>query len=528
MSRATVLVVVVGLLITAAVTWTAWTLNRHSERSLLQVQTRQAGAVLAATILGISDPLTTGLQVAQATGGDPSTFNQYMAQHTGSGQLFSSASLWTTTDGVAHPIANVGAPVALPASSARAQALIERARHSATFVVASVRTGTRQHIVYALSDPADRRFVVYAERAIPANREVPVESNSAFSDLDYATYLGKTTRISALTTTDVPLNRLPLSGITSTAAIPLGDTTLTLVTTPRGQLGDQFGADLPWILLGGGLFLTCATALVVEQLVRRRRDAERDARTITGLYGQLDHLYDEQHSIAETLQRALLPQFNPEVPALEIATRYVAGASGVDVGGDWYSFISIDDDHFAFAVGDVSGRGLSAATIMARLRFTIRAYLFEGHSPDDVLEMCSRQLDIMEDGHLATILVGVGNLATREVTIASAGHPNPLIISASHWEYATAPVGIPLGIELATYESATFRVPPGATLLAFTDGLFERRDERIDVGLQRLGSRALAPSQTLDGLLTTLIGDLTDHDAEDDIAILAFRWHRVS
>ena len=68
--------------------------------------------------------------------------------------------------------------------------------------------------------------------------------------------------------------------------------------------------------------------------------------------------------------------------------------AGVDVGGDWYSIVGIDDTHFGFVVGDVSGRGVEAAAIMARIRFTIRAYLLEGHSPSKALHMCSEQLDV--------------------------------------------------------------------------------------------------------------------------------------
>ena len=195
-------------------------------------------------------------------------------------------------------------------------------------------------------------------------------------------------------------------------------------------MGGALGEVLPWIFLVGGTVLTVAAAAAAAELVRRRRDAEQAADTIAGLYSRLDSLYGKQHTIAETLQRALLPRSNPNIPGLEIASRYIAGADGVDIGGDWYGCIALDDGHFSFVVGDVSGRGLSAATVMARLRFTIRAYLLEGHAPEVVLGMCSRQLDLEEDGHFSTVLVGVGDLTSGEVTLASAGHPAPLVLSS--------------------------------------------------------------------------------------------------
>ena len=260
------------------------------------------------------------------------------------------------------------------------------------------------------------------------------------------------------------------------------------------------------------------------QLVKRRGEAEESAHTITGLYEQMDGLYAEQRTIAETLQRALLPQTNPTIPNLEVATRYVAGVDGVDIGGDWYSVVLLDDRHFAFVVGDVSGRGIDAATIMARLRFTIRAYLLEGHPPDVVLEMCSRQLDAGTDGHFATVIVGIGDVESRQIVLANAGHLEPLVVSGARAEFVKTETGLPLGVSAFAYASTTIAMPPGSTFMAFTDGLVERRGEGIDRGLNRLATAATADSSTLDGLLTVVISDLVRQGNTDDIAVLAFRW----
>lgn len=84
----------IGLVITLASAWTAWMLDRHNEHRLLELQTRQAAAVLNSTVLVIHDPLSTALQIAQATGGDPGQFEAFMATYVGPGKLFASASLW--------------------------------------------------------------------------------------------------------------------------------------------------------------------------------------------------------------------------------------------------------------------------------------------------------------------------------------------------------------------------------------------------------------------------------------------------
>ncbi len=523
-TRATVLVALIGVLVTVSVAWTAWTLNRHNEHRLLEVQTRQAAAVLSSTILTIKDPMETALQVELVTAGGTGQFDKFAENYVGPGRLFVSAILWELDGASWKPASTVGAPPFLAPGSDQAHSVISEAIASPTFAVTSVQRKGSERIGYAVADPDTPTVVIYAERAIPANREAPVESSSAFSDLNYATYLGSTTKLSALTTTDLPLSELPLSGDTTTASIPFGDTTITLVTAPRGALGGALGGILPWIFLIGGALLTMGTAVVTRQLVYRRRSAEQDAATIADLFEQLDGLYGEQRSIADTLQQALLPQHNPSIPNLEIATRYLAGADGVEIGGDWFSFIELDGDGFAFVVGDVSGKGVSAAAIMARLRFTVRAYLIEGHPPETVLEMCSRQLNVSRDGHLSTLLVGVGDVDSGVIKVANAGHLNPLIISNSGNRFAETSVGLPLGVGTSTYTATTIPLASGSIVVAFTDGLIERRSESIDAGLERLSGAVTTTAPTLDDLVSELTSTMASDGLDDDIAVLAFRW----
>lgn len=185
----------------------------------------------------------------------------------------------------------MGAPPALAPDSARAQAFVQRALKSPTFLVTGGGEGGVQRVAYAIANRPKPTEVVYAERAIPTDREVPVERGSPFSDLEFATYLGTSTSSAHLATTDVDPSQLPLSGNVARDTIPFGDTVLTLVAEPRGLLGSSFGAELPWIFLVGGVVLSVATALVAAELARRRQTAESDAGTIAVRYGQLDGLY---------------------------------------------------------------------------------------------------------------------------------------------------------------------------------------------------------------------------------------------
>ena len=365
---------------------------------------------------------------------------------------------------------------------------------------------------------------MYAERPIPEDRRAAVDNDAAYADLHYAIYIGTETDLDDLSTTDVEPSSLPLDGRTDTVTVPFGDTVITLVTSPRRHLGASLSQQLPWILLIAGLMLTALSALVGNQLVRGRREAEDNTETITGLYQRVDTHFEEQRALFVRLQRALLPQTIPTIPNIEIATDYLAGTLGIDIGGDWYSIIDTDDDHFAFVVGDVSGRGIDTVAVMAHARFTLRAYLVDGQSPSTALEKCSSQFDISVDGHITTVLVGVGNRRTGVITMATAGHPLPLLLTGGEPEFVEIPVGPPLGTGPSAYEATTFTMPVGSSLILYTDGLIERRTESIDTGLRRLAETTAPLYQApLDTLLTTVLNTLRDGDASDDIAMLAIR-----
>jgi serine phosphatase RsbU (regulator of sigma subunit) len=526
---------VLGLLLTALATWAVARADKNTEQRLLQTQTRQGATVLSTAIINIQAPMAAALDVQKVVGQaqGAKAFARVFSKSVGPDQQFLSVSLWHHDGATYSRVASLGAAPGLDPQGSEIQTFLGHASTSGTqFVVRRLSVGDQSRIAYAKSDSVTG-FVVYAERAIPTDRRAPVDRDSAFVDLDYAIYIGSgtdtatATATADMTTTDVDPASLPLTGLTAQATVPFGDTVLTLVTRPRTHLGSSLSQRLPWFLLLGGLLLTVSLALVARQLTRSRQRAESDTETITTLYQRVDTLYGEQRALSVRLQRALLPQVNPGLPGMEVSSEYVAGAQGIDIGGDWYSAIAVGAESFAFVVGDVSGNGIDAVAEMARARFTLRAYLFDGDGPATALEKCSRQFDIATDGHIITVLVGVGNWRTGEITVANAGHPLPLLVSDPGASFVPMPVGLPLGAGPTGYDSATFTMPVGATLIAYTDGLVERRAETIDAGMGRL-LETVPPLATRP--LETFVGDLLtsmrDEGTTDDIAVLALR--RVS
>lgn len=520
------IIAIVGVVLTGMSAWAVHRVDRNTEQSLLDGQTRQAAAVLSTAITSIQQPLDAALAVQQSAGPrrDPASFREVMAAYVGADKLFESTSLWRRSGGGFERVAQLGARPALAESSPETLAQLRRAFASRTTTVRSFTAQGRAGIVYVCADPATGS-AVYAERMLPADRRAPVDKDSAFNQLHYAIYLGRSTSTDALSTTDVDPGTLPFDGVTARQAVPFGDTVLTLTTTPRVRLGSDLGRELPWILLIVGLGITALATGAGYQLTRGRRAAEHDAATITTLYERTETLFDQQRELFVSLQRALLPQAIPQIHDLELAAEYVAGARGLDIGGDWYSIIDLDGTRFGFVVGDVSGRGVDAVAVMAQARFTIRAYLMDGSDPATALAKSAPQFDILRDGHLTTVVVGVGDRSTGVLTLASAGHPPPALITDTGTEYVVVPPGRPLGTGVDTYPSTQVRMPPGSTLFFFTDGLVERRGEDIDDGLRRLaGVLDELADLPVDELVSHTVQRLRSRDAPDDIATLAIRW----
>jgi PAS domain S-box-containing protein len=235
---------------------------------------------------------------------------------------------------------------------------------------------------------------------------------------------------------------------------------------------------------------------------------------------------EREHRIAETLQRSLLLKDLPDIPGVSLAARYVPATSDVEVGGDWYDVLELPGGQIAFAVGDVAGHGLQAASTMGQLRMAVRSYALEDPSPSAVLERLDRLMFRLGLSEMATVVFVVLDQASGTVRLANAGHPPPLLLQengeVSFVEGSLAPpVGVSrIGDRVAETERA---LDVGATLLLFTDGLVERRDASLQDRLMLLKEEAATagpePEALCDHLLRSLVGD----GADDDVALLALR-----
>lgn len=189
--------------------------------------------------------------------------------------------------------------------------------------------------------------------------------------------------------------------------------------------------------------------------------------------------------VSETLQNWLLPPSIPETVGLDVATLYVPGRNELTVGGDWYDVVSINETTSAFVVGDVVGHNERAVAEMGQVRHVLASNLMASQGD---IALSLRQADEYffrrAPDTMATAIVMVVHSDTESVTIASAGHLPPVIaVPATACRIVDCPPGPPIGTGLGGYRSIRRPFPRGALLVAFTDGVVERRDEVIDDSL---------------------------------------------
>lgn len=493
------------------VTFSLLTLNVHrgTEQHLLELQVRQAATALAAGLPYIESELGDGVQVAQATG-SATAFRQFATDRILTRPSYRSVSLWRQAGGSLHELAVAGTTPALSADGRLA--FLSSLRPSPTLQVTPIlASGNGAVVGIADMPPGAGGLIAYTESALPPGRHISVSGSNPFHDIEFALYLNSV-RPQNLLEASGPV---PIHGRRATATDPFGDASIVVVGRSTTDLAGALLTDLPWIVLGVGLALTLAAAAMVDLLGRRRRRAEDLAR-------ENQRLYLEQRDIATTVQHALLPEV-PRLDELEVGARYLPGTAGIDVGGDWYDVVC-EPGRCMFVVGDVCGQGLRAATTMAALRFAIRAYIAQGDGPEQITEKLGRLKDFEGDEVFATMLIGEIDLACRRVRLVNAGHPPPLLVTGAGASFVDVPPGAPIGIGQPGPRARELELPLGGLLIAYTDGLVERRDQEIEAGMERLSNAAVAGDSPVEDLLDHLVEALLPGGAVDDTAILALRW----
>ncbi|NSC24389.1 SpoIIE family protein phosphatase [Streptomyces albus subsp. chlorinus] len=301
----------------------------------------------------------------------------------------------------------------------------------------------------------------------------------------------------------------------------LGYGITSLITVPLRARGVVLGAVDFWRTEERGAYSEDDLA-IAEELAARAAVSIDNARR-----------YTRENAMAVTLQRSLLPRGLPDQDALEVATRYRPTRAGV--GGDWFDVIPLPGARVALVVGDVVGHGLHAAATMGRLRTAVLNFSSLDLAPEELLAHLDELVDRIDQDQAmegngeavtgATCLYAIYDSVSGRCTVARAGHLGPAVVRPDGTvQFPEVPVGLPLGLGGAPFETVELRLEKDSRLVLYTDGLVEDRDRDIDDGLAQLeealsGHPGRSPEVTCGAVLDALL----PAEPSDDVALLVAR-----
>jgi serine phosphatase RsbU (regulator of sigma subunit) len=274
--------------------------------------------------------------------------------------------------------------------------------------------------------------------------------------------------------------------------------------------------------------LQTAAAIENSLLCSEMVDAVRDREQLAAIQKELD--------TARTIQHSLVPRTFPPFPERTDFEIHAEMTSARAVGGDFFDFFLIDDDHLAVVIGDVSGKGIPAALYMAVTRTQIKTTALQGMPPEDCLREVNHVL--VRDrvsAMFATCFYGVLNTRTGQLDYCNAGHNPPLLLRASG---AVEPVdmagGMPLGLfDLKPYSGGSVKLAPGDALFLYTDGVPEATNQALDDFTDERLTAVLGAATSLscvdiiDRVTREVLAFTAGAPQSDDITMLSIRSHRA-
>lgn len=263
-------------------------------------------------------------------------------------------------------------------------------------------------------------------------------------------------------------------------------------------------------------------AFGVEDLEYLKLAAERAAIAI-----EQTRLFERERDIAAALQHSLLPEKFPRLPGAALAALYLPASDGTRVGGDWYDAFPVGDGRLILAIGDIVGHGIEAAAAMGQVRNALRAYAHEDPSPAKVFARLNKLLVEASGLEFCTAFCALVDPWAGTLIYTNAGHPAPLVLGGGPARYLELARSLPLGaLADVSFEEATDSLEPGGVLFAYTDGLVERRDERLEARLDLLAREAAAAADVPlrrfpEAIRSKLLGE--DTARLDDAAMIALQ-----
>lgn len=293
-----------------------------------------------------------------------------------------------------------------------------------------------------------------------------------------------------------------------------------LVSRALRDRGIRSLAGAPMVANGETLGVLCVGAFTEHRFTDHDAHLVRVAADRIASVSQVGSSRAERIA-ATVLQHSLLPGKLPPIPGASMDGRYVGGADH-GIGGDWYDVFQLPSGRVGIVVGDVVGHGLSAAVVMGRLRSALRAYALDDENPARVLHKLDRKVTHFEPDAMATVCYGLYDPETAQLEFSLAGHLTPVLARpGERGELVDAPVDPPVGVEVSKRPRCTteIEIPPESVVCFYTDGLIERRQQSIDIGLKSLcGAVTCAPANEVCASVMNQL--VTSASSGDDVTLL--------
>ncbi len=264
------------------------------------------------------------------------------------------------------------------------------------------------------------------------------------------------------------------------------------------------------------------TSLYIDQIKRVTAEKER-------IGAELE--------MASKIQASQLPRLFPPFPDRKEFSLYASMTPAKEVGGDFYDFFMIDDDHIGLVMADVSGKGVPAALLMMVSRVLIKSGLQNGNSVSETLESVNNQLcESNEEGFFVTLWAAVLEISTGKGTVANAGHEHPAVRRADgSYELIVYKHSVPIGtMEGLKFRQHEFQMEPGDSFFVYTDGVTEATNSDQELyGTERmltaLNSEPDAmPEKILSNVMNDINGFVNGAEQFDDITMLCLRYNGVN
>ena len=235
-------------------------------------------------------------------------------------------------------------------------------------------------------------------------------------------------------------------------------------------------------------------------------------------------LHSELREVSERLQDAVRPAALPDLPGWQLGATY-SSAGRASVGGDFYDVIPLKDGRVAMTIGDVMGRGVTAAAAMSQIRAALRALVAVDPDPSTVMTRLDLLYERFPSDQLVTLVYVLADPDLDQLVMSGAGHPFPLLVRADgSTDLLRTAGGTILGVGATDRQAVRVPFLPGDMLVMYTDGLLERRDEDPQESEDRLlkSYRSMRPEPSAQDL-ARLVALMRDPSRDDDVAVLAAR-----